>query len=456
MPADEVPGVPHPTIADNSGKVLLEAISSDFNGGDSSCEVSEDGAQITAPDLESDCFPRQDSSEESSPPPPPNEEKSSSDARQLTTAGDCRDFIEQLRGGVQALQLIAELAAGLNHRPDPLRQEQLTFILQSWTNGVTMQLLQLQDTQPAELQDQIALAVESVAAAAVRERVAEVLHRQHFSRDTALLRVTRSLYEGTSHLMARTASMDRDAELAQQLNGSRATSDASSDAFNRGTSSSWNHVVPQSSFSGARLQPQPASYGSCDYTSMHEGLSREVLAMCGVDSRLWGLDFSEASATAKAVQSATCPLEAIKCLLGVTTALVAAAGKCRTGLGVPNGGVLSSDDLLPLLIATLIKTQLPHLFSCLQYVAAFHCSGDWNGMDGFQVATFEAAVAFLMQQGDGPTTAQFPYDRQGLGTRDSVGEHSGSHPRQSSVNEAMAALLEDEAPLTFTSPAACF
>lgn len=39
----------------------------------------------------------------------------------------------------------------------------------------------------------------------------------------------------------------------------------------------------------------------------------------------------------------------------VTDALVAAADTCRNKLGSMNGSTLSSDDLLPLVIATLIK-----------------------------------------------------------------------------------------------------
>jgi hypothetical protein len=32
-----------------------------------------------------------------------------------------------------------------------------------------------------------------------------------------------------------------------------------------------------------------------------------------------------------------------------------------------------------------MQAQLPHLYSCLNYLAHFHSSGDWNGAAGFQV-----------------------------------------------------------------------
>lgn len=32
-----------------------------------------------------------------------------------------------------------------------------------------------------------------------------------------------------------------------------------------------------------------------------------------------------------------------------------------------------------------MQARLPHLYSCLQYLANFHSSGDWNGAAGFQV-----------------------------------------------------------------------
>ncbi len=65
----------------------------------------------------------------------------------------------------------------------------------------------------------VALAVESVAALAVRRRITESLHSQHAAEDEALLRTARALADGSAHLMPRTPSMLREAEVCAPLRG---------------------------------------------------------------------------------------------------------------------------------------------------------------------------------------------------------------------------------------------
>ncbi len=62
----------------------------------------------------------------------------------------------------------------------------------------------------------VALAVESVAAAAVRARITRSLHVQHAAEDAALLHTARSLADGSTHLVPRTPSMALEAEVRCQ------------------------------------------------------------------------------------------------------------------------------------------------------------------------------------------------------------------------------------------------
>ncbi len=58
---------------------------------------------------------------------------------------------------------------------------------------------------------------------------------------------------------------------------------------------------------------------------------------------------------------------------------------------------VSADDLLSTTIAAIVVAQPQHLISCLEYLKLFHGTGDWSGKTGFQVATLEAAAAYLEQ-----------------------------------------------------------
>ena len=58
---------------------------------------------------------------------------------------------------------------------------------------------------------------------------------------------------------------------------------------------------------------------------------------------------------------------------------------------------VSADDLLSTTIAAIVVAQPQHLVSCLEYLKLFHGTGDWSGKTGFQVATLEAAAAYLEQ-----------------------------------------------------------
>ena len=62
---------------------------------------------------------------------------------------------------------------------------------------------------------------------------------------------------------------------------------------------------------------------------------------------------------------------------------------------------ITSDDLIPLTLLTLIKSQVMNLSSNLSYVKSFTFEQDVNqGESGFTLLTFEAAIAFAMEQED--------------------------------------------------------
>ena len=58
---------------------------------------------------------------------------------------------------------------------------------------------------------------------------------------------------------------------------------------------------------------------------------------------------------------------------------------------------VSADDLLSTTIAAVIVAKPERLVSCLEYLKLFHSTGDWSGKTGFQVATLEAAAAYIEQ-----------------------------------------------------------
>jgi len=68
---------------------------------------------------------------------------------------------------------------------------------------------------------------------------------------------------------------------------------------------------------------------------------------------------------------------------------------CRQS--VSDEQAVSADDLLSTTISAIVVAQPQHLTSCLEYLKLFHGTGDWSGMTGFQVATLEAAAAYIEQ-----------------------------------------------------------
>lgn len=155
---------------------------------------------------------------------------------------------------------------------------------------------------------------------------------------------------------------------------------------------------------------------------------------------------------------------------------------------------VSADDLLSTTIAAIVVAQPQHLISCLEYLKLFHGTGDWSGKTGFQVATLEAAAAYLEQinpacsplstAGNNHLCIRCPRDLtgfynarhipHGLLQKDSrirmlflhviprfwgwslqevckaeILECAGAKPRHS--QEFVRALLEDDEPLTFAS-----
>lgn len=337
----------------------------------------------------------------------------------LHSAADCEAYLRSLPGGEVALEQAASVTASLNARHDVLHQEELSYLLQAWHSSISTQLHKALALDAEERAGQVAdieLAVESCLAAAVRQRVMETLWQQHAAADRLLLATVAGLTDGSGSFLPRSASMANDEQAV------RASSAAASAAAGG---------VEQ----GGRLQS-------------------EVLAMCGVDAPLRHLDLAAPAMKLAQLDTMDCPLEGINCLQYVTDALVAEAHRCREGAG--GDGPVSSDDLLPLLIATLIQARLPHLYSCLQYLANFHSSGDWNGAAGFQLATLEAAITFLQQQA--PQQASSPQGAPSAsGDTDDPANASGPRrglQRQSTGQRRLLDALDSDAPITFaqTSP----
>jgi len=116
----------------------------------------------------------------------------------------------------------------------------------------------------------------------------------------------------------------------------------------------------------------------------------------------------------------SCPLEGVQTLICISDEIVAAAHAARRASRderddsrPQRAGAISSDDLLPLLIAALVQVcpssasaqpklqhtarllltvcldfhqAAPmHLKTCFEYIRWFHPSGDWNGRTGFEV-----------------------------------------------------------------------
>jgi hypothetical protein len=52
------------------------------------------------------------------------------------------------------------------------------------------------------------------------------------------------------------------------------------------------------------------------------------------------------------------------------------------------GHDMTADDVLGLMIATVVIAQPQRLTSMLEYVKAFYTCGDWAGQTGFQVRQY--------------------------------------------------------------------
>ncbi|CAL8465969.1 g5505 [Coccomyxa elongata] len=175
------------------------------------------------------------------------------------------------------------------------------------------------------------------------------------------------------------------------------------------------------------------------YNESRGRLGKELADFCSISSHFLGKDLAPAAATLQHMeQTCCCPLEVAECVEDSIHLLVEAAALPSDWGGESHVPDMTADDVLGLMIATVILAQPHCMVSMLEYVKAFHTSGDWAGQTGFQVATLEAAIAFLPQQ----ATAQ------GIPTA------AGSRMARNSSMSLLWALLDSDEPLTFVQNAA--
>ncbi|KAK9822725.1 hypothetical protein WJX74_000270 [Apatococcus lobatus] len=176
-------------------------------------------------------------------------------------------------------------------------------------------------------------------------------------------------------------------------------------------------------------------------SSASRSVPRDVATLCTLPPNLRKSDLQGAADALARLEFIRCPLEALTCLSEAYQALSLTVRLTRFGKGAEDGG--SADELLPLFIAALILAQPQGLMSLLHYVRTFHLAGNWAGQDGFQLATLEAAISFLMQH--------LPPEL--MPPPSSYHDTSESH---SLVAEApgmsiLEALLDEDGPLSFGS-----
>ncbi|CAK0785390.1 hypothetical protein CVIRNUC_008599 [Coccomyxa viridis] len=161
-------------------------------------------------------------------------------------------------------------------------------------------------------------------------------------------------------------------------------------------------------------------------------LDSSLARLSGAEELLIGMDLSHASAALQRIDTeCSCPLEMICAIAEADRRLADSAGRLRQSSDSEQA--VSADDLLSTTIAAVIVAKPERLVSCLEYLKLFHSTGDWSGKTGFQVATLEAAAAYIEQ----------------LNRAFSTFSASGPAPRHS--QEFMQALLEEDEPLTFAN-----
>lgn len=130
-------------------------------------------------------------------------------------------------------------------------------------------------------------------------------------------------------------------------------------------------------------------------SGFHKGLdqefSRNIAEMGNLDFTSLGLPFTNLETAVQELKSLTIlrtPIEKLNCLI-----------KTLKLLSTQNEVVVNSDDLIPLLLLTLIKSKVLFLYSNWFYIKTFTFEQDLNtGQGGYALLTFEAVMAYVRNQ----------------------------------------------------------
>eukprot|EP01137_Pigoraptor_chileana_P002762 Opistho-2@42041 len=106
----------------------------------------------------------------------------------------------------------------------------------------------------------------------------------------------------------------------------------------------------------------------------------------------------EALAELSLLNTSTTPLEKLGCLRRSVLALSRAAFG-TDGATRRDSQPLTSDELIPIIVYLVVKSEVPNWMATLAYVSNFHFSKTLNAESGFYLASFEAAVEHVRASG---------------------------------------------------------
>ncbi|KAK3260656.1 hypothetical protein CYMTET_30397, partial [Cymbomonas tetramitiformis] len=140
-------------------------------------------------------------------------------------------------------------------------------------------------------------------------------------------------------------------------------------------------------------------------------------------------DMTEAAARLANITGCTCPLEKLNCIKScadtISTAVNASAAEFAKSTDGKMGKAVTLDELLPLMIFTLVQAQPRHLATELDYIEMFHSRDMKASKVGFTFANLRAAVEYLQRHHGGKWMS-----------RDSIGGEDGV-----SRTRAMSAVM---------------